>query len=75
MTRPRPIRRGFLSSPESASGQRLSYLAAVWTGQPEYVPGTVITLSGDNGDDAGYQSGETVHVDVVGPNASAFAPR
>jgi hypothetical protein len=42
--------------------------AAVWTDQPDYVPGSVVTVSGDNSDGAGYLPGETVHVDVSGPN-------
>ena len=45
--------------------------AAVWTDQPEYSPGSVVTISGDNRDGAGYQAGETVHVDVAGPNGYA----
>ncbi len=36
--------------------------------QPDYSPGEVVTIHGDNSDNAGYLSGETVHVDVVGPN-------
>jgi hypothetical protein len=43
-------------------------LAAVWTDQADYSPGSVVTISGDNSDGAGYLPGETVHVDVVGPN-------
>jgi hypothetical protein len=42
--------------------------AAVWTDQEDYVPGSVVTISGDNSDGAGYVAGETVHVDVWGPN-------
>jgi hypothetical protein len=45
--------------------------AAVWTDQPDYPPGSVVTISGDNRDGAGYQPGETVHVDVAGPNGYA----
>ena len=28
--------------------------AAVWTDQPDYHPGSVVTISGDNSDGAGY---------------------
>jgi len=42
--------------------------AAVWTDQPDYAPGSVVTISGDNSDNAGFVAGETVHVDVAGPN-------
>jgi hypothetical protein len=43
-------------------------MAAVWTDQSDYSPGSVVTISGDNSDGAGYVVGETVHVDVSGPN-------
>ena len=43
-------------------------LAAVWTDQPDYAPGSVVTIHGDNSDNAGYLPGETVHVTVIGPN-------
>ena len=43
-------------------------IAAVWTDQADYAPGSVVTISGDNSDNAGYLPGETVHVDVTGPN-------
>jgi hypothetical protein len=43
-------------------------MAAMWTDQADYSPGSVVTISGDNSDGAGYLPGETVHVDVVGPN-------
>jgi len=43
-------------------------LAAVTTDQADYAPGSVVTISGDNSDGAGYLPGETVHVDVSGPN-------
>jgi hypothetical protein len=42
--------------------------ATVWTDKPDYSPGEVVTISGDNSNDAGYLAGETVHVDVTGPN-------
>jgi hypothetical protein len=42
--------------------------AAVWTDQADYAPGSVVTISGDNSNEAGYMAGETVHVDVAGPN-------
>ena len=43
-------------------------LAAVGTDQADYTPGSVVTIYGDNSDDAGYLPGEAVHVDVSGPN-------
>ena len=46
-------------------------LAAVQTDLPDYSPGSVVTVSGDNSDGAGYLAGETVHVDVSGPNGYA----
>jgi hypothetical protein len=42
--------------------------AAVWTDQADYSPGSIVTISGDNSDGAGYVGNETVHVDVSGPN-------
>jgi len=42
--------------------------ATVWTDKDDYTPGSVVTLSGDNGNAVGYLPGETVHVDVSGPN-------
>jgi len=42
--------------------------AAVWTDQQDYSPGSVVTISGDNSDDAGYFAGESVSVAVSGPN-------
>jgi len=45
-----------------------SVLADVTTDQADYAPGSVVTISGDNSDGAGYLPGETVHVDVSGPN-------
>src|SRR5262245_33835095 len=42
--------------------------ATVWTDKPDYSPGQVVTISGDNSDGAGYLAGETVDVNVVGPN-------
>ena len=45
--------------------------ATVWTDQPDYAPGSVVTISGDNSNGAGYLAGETVHVDVSGPNGYA----
>jgi hypothetical protein len=40
----------------------------VWTDQADYSPGSVVTISGDNSDGAGYLAGETVVVEVWGPN-------
>src|SRR5258706_3402393 len=44
-------------------------LAGTSTNQPDYAPGSVVTISGDNSDGAGYLAGEPVHVDVTGPNS------
>ena len=44
---------------------------AVWTDQADYAPGSVVTISGDNSDGAGYLAGETVDVVVSGPNGYA----
>ena len=43
--------------------------AAVWTDQADYSPGSTVTISGDNGNGAGYLAGETVHVEASGPNS------
>lgn len=45
--------------------------AWVGTDQPDYAPGSTVTISGDNSDRVGYQPGETVHVSVTGPNGYA----
>jgi hypothetical protein len=50
-----------------------SVSAAVGTNQSDYVPGSVVTVSGDNSDAAGYAPGETVHVDAVGPNGYSLS--
>ena len=50
-----------------------SILAAVWTDKADYAPAEAVTISGDNSDSAGYLPGETVHVDVLGPNGYASA--
>ena len=42
--------------------------ATVQTDQPDYTPGSVVTISGDNSNGAGYLAGETVSVEVSGPN-------
>ena len=42
--------------------------AAVWTDQPDYAPGSQVTIHGDNSDAAGYFAGEPVFVEVWGPN-------
>jgi hypothetical protein len=44
---------------------------SVRTDQDDYAPGSVVTISGDNGNGAGYLPGETVRVDVSGPNGYA----
>ena len=47
-------------------------LANVWTDQDDYAPGSVVTISGNdnslNGDQTGFIFGESVHVEVKGPN-------
>jgi hypothetical protein len=43
-------------------------MAYVGTDQQDYTPGSTVTIYGDNSDGAGYLVGETVHVDVSGPN-------
>ena len=43
------------------------------TDQPDYAPGHVVTISGDNSDGAGFLPGENVHVDVSGPDGSALS--
>ncbi len=45
--------------------------ATVSTDQPDYSPGSVVTISGDNSNGAGYLAGETVDVAVSGPNGYA----
>lgn len=47
--------------------------AAVRTDQADYQPGSVVTVSGDNNDGAGFLAGEAVHVDVNGPNGYVAA--
>jgi len=42
--------------------------AYITTDQEDYAPGSVVTISGDNSDGAGYLPGETVVVEVSGPN-------
>ena len=42
--------------------------AATWTDDDHYAPGSTVTISGDNSNDAGYLAGETVRADVTGPN-------
>ena len=41
---------------------------SVYTDQGDYNPGSTVTFGGDNADNAGYLPGETVRVDVTGPN-------
>ena len=43
-------------------------LDTTYTDQGDYHPGDTVTISGDNADNAGYLAGETVHVEVTGPN-------
>jgi hypothetical protein len=51
-------------------------LAYVSSDQEDYSPGSVVTLFGDNRDDVGFFAGETILVQVFGPNgysAECFA--
>jgi hypothetical protein len=43
-------------------------MAYVGTDKPDYAPGSVVTISGDNRDNVGYLAGETVAIHVEGPN-------
>jgi hypothetical protein len=49
----------------------------VWTDASDYAPGSVVTVSGGdnslNGEQLGFTAGETVHIDVSGPNGYAAA--
>jgi hypothetical protein len=40
----------------------------VYTDADDYTPGSVVTFKGDNANNSGYIPGETVHVEVTGPN-------
>jgi hypothetical protein len=44
--------------------------AKVWTDQPSYGPGSTVTISGDNSDEAGYVAGKKVNVAVSEPGES-----
>ncbi|HSL28108.1 MAG TPA: MBG domain-containing protein [Anaerolineales bacterium] len=46
----------------------MTALAYVGTDQEDYTPGSVVTIYGDNSNGAGYLPGESVHVEVWGPN-------
>jgi hypothetical protein len=46
-------------------------LAYTGTDQNDYQPGSVVYISGDNSDGAGFAAGEDVHVELTGPNAFA----
>ncbi len=50
-------------------------IANIWTDLPDYSPGSVVTISGNdnslNNTNVGFLAGETVHVDVTGPNGYA----
>ena len=48
-------------------------LSSVYTDKGDYAPGSFVIFSGDNGDNAGFLAGETVHVDVSGPNGYVAA--
>ena len=43
-------------------------LPSAYTDAQDYAPGSMVTFSGDNAEGAGYLPGETVQVDVTGPN-------
>src|SRR5215469_13053916 len=66
---------GFLAAIATAfaltAGGSTAAHAAVWTDQADYSPGSVVTISGDNSDGAGYQADEAVHVAVNGPGSVA----
>jgi hypothetical protein len=47
------------------TGVALGYVS---TDQPDYSPGSVVTITGDNSNGAGYVAGNSVAVDVSGPN-------
>lgn len=46
---------------------------SAYTDQKDYFPGSVVTISGDNADGAGYTAGESVNVTVSGPNGYSAA--
>jgi hypothetical protein len=46
---------------------------SAYSDQGDYFPGSVVTISGDNADGAGYSSGESVKVTVSGPNGYSAA--
>ena len=43
-------------------------LAYTGTDQHDYQPGAVVYISGDNSDGTGFTAGETIHVELSGPN-------
>ncbi|MEN6410866.1 MAG: hypothetical protein ABFD44_14280, partial [Anaerolineaceae bacterium] len=49
----------------------LTVYAYTDTDKPDYSPGETVTIFGDNRDGTGYLAGETVQVDVTGPNGYA----
>ena len=49
-------------------------LAAVWTDQSDYQPGSTVTIYGDNSDGAGYLAGEPVLGGGVGPERASTSP-
>src|SRR5688572_18738380 len=48
-------------------------LAMATTDLPDYAPGSVVTIYGDNSDGSGYLPAETVQVDVTGPDSFTAA--
>jgi hypothetical protein len=50
-----------------------SSAAAVSTNQSDYLPGSVVVVSGDNSNAAGYSAGETVHVDIAAPDSTSLS--
>jgi hypothetical protein len=47
--------------------------SAAGPNQSDYPPGSVVTITGDNSNAAGYVAGEAVHVDATGPNSTSLS--
>ena len=65
------IPQGVMASPVSIIGSRVFVQLQQITDQPALE--SVVTFSGNNAQGAGYIPGETVHVDVRGPNAEIYS--
>ncbi len=65
------IPKGVYASPVPPSGTEISAQFQQTTDQAALE--SIVTFSGNNSQGAGYISGETVHVDVRGPNAEVYA--